>query len=135
MFKTFLKFFNRTDADSTTSENAETEYIICSAIKRKERREALREPYSGNNDILDVEIGLRHHDIFCRFPDELRKDIKSQGFLTSFGRFVDRIEAMKVAFEAGQIKAEDAFLIGKAEKYSDSDYRSKFSCLFSENLY
>ena len=31
----------------------------------------------------------------------------TQGFITSYGRFVDRKEAMKIALECGQVKEEE----------------------------
>lgn len=80
------------------------EWILCSAIRRKERRVVDGNPYwEGTNDILDIELGMRHHDIFRRFADEVADNRDSQGFYTSKGRFVDRKEAAKIAFAAGQI--------------------------------
>lgn len=80
------------------------EYILCAAVLRKERRKSEVNPYhEGTNDILDIELGYRHHDIFQRFPDELSLSPKAQGFYTSKGRFVDRREAFKIAREANQL--------------------------------
>lgn len=80
------------------------EYILCAAIKRKEPRKVDRSPYyEGQNDILDIELGYRHHDIMIRFNDELDKNPNAQGFYTSKGRFVSREEAYKIASEQGQI--------------------------------
>ena len=88
------------------------EYILCAAIKRKEPKTC--EPYwEGTNDICNIEIGYRHHDIFQRFEGEVSNKPLDQGFYTSSGRFVDRKEAMKVAFEAGQVTAEKALMNGK----------------------
>ena len=64
-----------------------------------------------------------------------------QGFYTSKGRYVDRIETMKIAYECGQVTAEIAFNkswhdiklnIGNAEEPKDSE---KYNRLFSEDLY
>lgn len=45
------------------------EYILCAAVKRLKRRESCGNPYyEGTNDILDIELGYRHHDIYQRFP-------------------------------------------------------------------
>ena len=78
------------------------EYILCAAIKRKTPREG--EPYwKGTNDIMDIEIGYRHHDIFNRFKDGEELDGIQQGFYTSKGRFVDRVEALEIAYKAGQV--------------------------------
>ena len=45
------------------------EYILCAAIRRKRPREG--SPYwDGTNDIMNIEIGYRHHDIFHRFNNK-----------------------------------------------------------------
>ena len=73
------------------------EYILCAAIRRKHPREV--SPYwEGTNDITNIEIGYRHHDIFQRFGDEVSKKMADQGFYTSKGRFVDRYEGMRVFY-------------------------------------
>lgn len=83
------------------------EYILCAAVKRLKRRESSGNPYhEGTNDILDIELGYRHHDIYQRFPNELGVSSKAQGFYTSKGRFVDRREAYKIALEAGQLSED-----------------------------
>lgn len=81
------------------------EYILCAAIKRiKPRVSIYGNPYhEGTNDILNVELGYRHHDIFHRFSDELNKSPDAQGFYTSKGRFVNRKEGYKIALNAGQL--------------------------------
>lgn len=82
------------------------EWILCSAIKRLERRAVDGNPYwEGTNDILDIELGMRHHDIFRRFGDEMDPHMEAQGFYTSKGRFVGREEAAKIAYAAGQISS------------------------------
>ena len=89
------------------------EYILCAAWKRKTPRCIEKEstPYKvENNDILNIEIGYRHHDIYFRFGDEL--DTVSEdcmGFYTSYGRFVNRLEGMKIAYTSGQISENRAF--------------------------
>ena len=86
----------------------ETEYILCSAIRRRTPRSC--QPYRpGQNDICEIEIGFRHHDIIQRFRKEAL-DLHSQGFYTSKGRFVDRYEASKIALEAGQIDESKAII-------------------------
>lgn len=101
------------------------EYILCAAIKRKEKKQTpLGNPYhEGTNDILEIELGYRHHDILRRFSGEVQTSPDASGFYTSKGRFVDREEAMKIAYEAGQVTEEEAFFNGD------------FSILFSEDLY
>jgi hypothetical protein len=118
------------------------EYILCAAIKRKTSKEG--EPYwKGTNDIMGIEIGYRHHDIFHRFPDELSEC--EQGFYTSKGRYVDRLEAMKIAYECGQVTAEIAFdkswhdikvnVIDREPTNWDEVDKEKYNRLFSEDLY
>ena len=118
------------------------EYILCAAIRRKEPRDG--EPYwKGTNDIMDIEIGYRHHDIFHRFYGDL--DEIEQGFYTSKGRFVDRIEAMKIAHACGQVSDEVAFskkwhdiklnVVGKESTDWDIIDTEKYNRLFSEDLY
>ena len=49
----------------------------------------------------------RHHNVIRLMVEEsgLGPDcMHCQGFITSFGRFVDRYEAVKIASNAGQIK-------------------------------
>ena len=116
------------------------EYILCAAIRRKEPRASSGVPYH-KSDILDVELGYRHHDIYQRFEGELSLEMKDQGFYTSYNRFVGRKEAMKIAYEAGQVPKERAFNgpwedgpLGNMEKpkgYVEGD----FSILTSEDLY
>ena len=124
------------------------EYILCAAIRRKQPREG--SPYwEGTNDIMDIEIGYRHHDIFHRFNNrgdyEVSILMEDQGFYTSKGRFVDRYEAMKIAYEAGQVSEEVAF----SKKWHDIKLNitdgdnvdwdiadtEKYNKLFSEDLY
>ncbi len=85
------------------------EYILCAAWRRKEPRKVKGKPYKPeNNDILLIEIGYRHHDIYDRFEDELEVSNDAMGFYTSKGRFVSRTEGMKIAYEAGQIPKRGA---------------------------
>lgn len=96
------------------------ERILCAAIKRKEPRKVCRNPYyEGQNDILNIEIGYRHHDIMIRFLDELDKHPDAQGFYTSKGRFVGREEGYWIAKNAGQI----------------INPHPQEGCLYSEDLY
>ena len=124
------------------------EYILCAAIRRKQPREG--SPYwEGTNDIMNIEIGYRHHDIFHRFNNkgdyEVSILMEDQGFYTSKGRFVGRCEAMKIAYEAGQVSEEVAF----SKKWHDIKLNiadgdnvdwdiadtEKYNKLFSEDLY
>ena len=106
------------------------EYILCAAIKRIERKNC--EPYhDGTNDICDIEIGYRHHDILQRFQGEVSRKSKDQGFYTSKGRFVDREEAAYIALLAGQIDIEKCFSV----KYVDDSPIRTLKPLYSEDLY
>ncbi len=97
------------------------EYILCAAIKRKTPIDVKSKNYKTNtledDDIYSIEIGRRHNDIFARFGKS-QLDVIEQGFYTSWGRFVSREEALKIAKEAGQV----------SEDINDSR-------LFSEDLY
>ena len=121
------------------------EYILCAAIKRLTPKECV--PYY-DNDISDIEIGYRHHDILQRFNGEVSKKSYHQGFYTSKGRFVDRNEAMMIAFFAGQVDKEKAVLTKYRENPNESyiqlydEYKDftkvremMFYDLFSEDLY
>ena len=99
------------------------EKILCAAIKRIQPRSCM--PYHiGTNDICNIEIGYRHHDIFKRFEGEVSIHPRDQGFYTSVGRFVDRREAMKIAYSAGQVSKETAL-----------NSNNEFNILYSEDLY
>lgn len=118
------------------------EYILCAAIKRKEPRDC--QPYHPNtNDICNIELGYRHHDIFHRFDGEMSEC--EQGFYTSKGRYVDRYEGMEIAFNAGQVSERTALhksdikLNATDENGNPIDWdameKHKFNMLFSEDLY
>lgn len=137
------------------------EYILCVAIRRTvSRPNPERSYYPGMNDIYDIELGYRHHDILNRFNDrKIYPDVADlpvsinphdQGFYTSKGRFVDRYEAMEIAYHAGQVSDEIALnkhwhglLINdgtgetkeEQEKYWKEHDTHKFNMLFSEHLY
>lgn len=106
------------------------EYIVCAAIKRIERK-TCNPYYDKTNDICDIEIGYRHHDILQRFQGEVSKKSKDQGFYTSEGRFVDREEAAYIALLAGQIDIEKCFSV----KYVDGSAIRTLKPLYSEDLY
>lgn len=89
------------------------EYILCAAVLRKTPRKVDNNPYhKENNEILNIEIGYRHHDIWERFYNELKIPEKGEpdtnGFYTSKGRFVSRVDAMKIAYKCGQINEKRA---------------------------
>lgn len=86
------------------------EYVLCAAIKRKIPINVKSKNYKTNtledDDIYSIEIGRRHNDILTRFGKDVLCVIQ-QGFYTSFGRFVNREEALQIAKEAGQVGETD----------------------------
>ena len=101
-----------------------TPYIICAAIWFKDGNKYSHQPRNVDSGL--VVCGRRHHNCFLTaFELNGGKKIEGlnevngramQGFLTSDDRFVDRKEAGKIAFNAGQtVKLTE--------------------CLFSEDLY
>ena len=110
--------------------NNKQEYILCAAIKRIERKNC-NPYYDEMNDICDIEIGYRHHDILQRFQGEVSRKSKDQGFYTSEGRFVDREEAAYIALLAGQIDTEKCFSV----KHVDGSTIRTLKPLYSEDLY
>lgn len=122
------------------------EYIICAAIKRNNPRECIKHYYE--NDLYDIEIGYRHCDIFARFGDEISKNPYDQGFYTSKGRFVDRYEAMMIAYKCGQVDVKTALNSNwmnieiegvtnnnPLKKYRMLSIKQKYNKLYSEDLY
>lgn len=106
------------------------EYILCAALRRKVPRNT--NSYH-NNDLDQIEIGYRHHDIRNRFGAEVSCSPKDQGFYTSKGRFVRRKEAMKIAYECGQIRLPIHEVA--AVSMVDGEPTAYFKDLFSEDLY
>ena len=89
----------------------ENEYILCAAICNPDEKDMCGGPL--------IYCGHRHHNILWQGPHVSRR-LTHQGFLTNTGRFVDRQEARKIAFEAGQL--------------NDKEVLTAFK-LFSEDLY
>lgn len=77
------------------------EYIICSAIKRIKIIDIPSKQYNSDIDICC--LGFRHHDILIAYEGVVSKNPYAQGFFTSKGRFVNRIEAKEIALNCGQI--------------------------------
>ena len=78
------------------------EYILCAAVKIRIDHEAI------------IISGYRHGDCFnvihklC-YNKYIAQSECEQGFLTSSGRFVDRIEAMVIAKQADQLIRDSIF--------------------------
>lgn len=88
------------------------EYIVAAAYFLKEKNfpqekrfilkhEKIRETYGELDDIYDIRIGRHHAEILHQFGKEL--DHHTDGFYTSYGRYVDRKTALKLAIECGQV--------------------------------
>ena len=71
------------------------------AVPLSERNQETVHHIGKYHDICNIELGMRHHDIFHRFPEEMNE--REQGFYTSKGRYVDRKEGAEIAYAAGQI--------------------------------
>lgn len=101
--------------------NNRDEYVVCSAIWYQNNKEYVFQP--DNIKFGYVLCGLRHNNIIAIHYDLITKEgykIKSiQGFLTSKNRFVNRIEAGKIAIAAGQI---ENLSYGQNELFSEDLY-------------
>lgn len=106
------------------------EYILCAALKRKVPKNT--NSYH-QNDLDQIEIGYRHHDIRNRFKDEISCSPKDQGFYTSLGRFVSRQEAMQIAVACGQVNLPPERVF--QTRLIDDEPVMKYGDLFSEDLY
>jgi hypothetical protein len=71
------------------------EYILCAAICNPSE-------FDMEGKLL-IYCGYRHNNILWQ-SEKVSRNPYHQGFLTSKGRFVDRVEAAKIALEAEQIK-------------------------------
>ena len=95
------------------------EYILCSAYHMKEE-EKMHGHTCSNIDFGYVVAGFRHCDCISLIAKLTGKRMCEHsyvsGFLTSSNRFVNRVEAMKIAFCSGQIKEQ------KKELYSEDLY-------------
>lgn len=99
------------------------EYILCAAIWFDDKIDHNEICLEGKTGF--VICGRRHHNCFNtayilsnKNTDYLKFE-KEQGFITNTNRFVSRIEAAKIAFEAEQIPSPTSHPAG----------------LFSEDLY
>ncbi len=84
------------------------EYILCAAIWFDDGRIHKFQPKG--IDVGIVLCGYRHNNIFTQIGGLVkeRKELgiyeKEQGFLTSYNRFVGRVEAYNIAVSAGQVE-------------------------------
>ena len=114
------------------------EYILCAAIKRVEPRSDIQPYHEATNDLCQIEIGYRHHDIYQRFEKQVSDKMEDQGFYTSKGRFVNRVEGMEIAYNAGQVDEKTA--LGRewlkiTLKSADGEVRGSFRFLDTRPRY
>ncbi len=143
---------------SPMKNNEKDEYIICAAIWFDDGKK---------HEFMPVQTGIviaghRHHNCFAiasqltelmggtidTFHNKLQQ--KAQGFLTSKGRFVDRWQAMYIAYTAGQVNVKRAFTLSEKWMGNDFDFEgflkseprryydkdeTPLNKLFSEDLY
>lgn len=130
------------------------EYILCAAIWYKEfecnddNHLQIRgmQPYNIGKGI--VICGWRHGNciavikaltgfrIVTLSADGVGEHI--QGFLTNQNRFVDRYEAMQIAFEAGQVDESKVYYKDTPLPFAmglELNEKPKYNPLFSEDLY
>lgn len=78
------------------------EYILCAATHYQDKVEHEHQPYNIKTGY--VVCGWRHDNCFVIGQMiTCIHYIKTQGFITNFGRFVDRQEAYDIAFKADQL--------------------------------
>lgn len=97
------------------------EYILCSSIWYKDLPTQNNLPINCNKGI--IVCGYRHHNIIhsvlsltgLRTVKNGEKSVGDyvQGFLTSKNRFVDRVEASRIAYEYGQIETMKKYLFSE----------------------
>ena len=162
------------EIDPDTLEEVKREYILCAAIWYKDGTEAPRGMIAQNIN-TGVVIGQWRHGncinvrstnpvwnakklaerkgetpMITKYKDTLEYYDYVDGFLTSEGRFVDRWQGMKIAYEAGQVGEKRAF---RSEERIEEDaisdrelmdgepqHRSgrmcgKYNMMYSEDLY
>ena len=121
------------EIDPDTLEEVKKEYILCAAIWYRDGTEAPRGMIAQNID-TGVVIGQWRHGncinvrstnpvwnakklaerkgetpMITKYEDTLEYYDYVDGFLTSEGKFVDRWQGMKIAYEAGQVDEKRAF--------------------------
>ena len=83
--------------------NTNKEYIAMSAIYIDDKKVYdFQKAYGVNSGI--VFCGYRHPYIYI--PKSFQKYDKIYGFITNYGRFVNRKEACNIAIECGQVEKE-----------------------------
>jgi len=127
------------------------EYIVCAAIHYDDGEKYAHQPKNIEQGI--VICGKGHHNCIATLAGLKGRDNydrgklvpKSQGFLTSFDRFVSRKEGYIIALNAKQIKPRipnkelDEFLglieNGETNILTSEDLYEKIPSLYSEDIY
>lgn len=105
----------------------QNEYILCAAIHYDDGEINIKRRCKNYPETGLVICGFRHPDVIGILPinNSKRNDGKvyecTQGFITSKGRFVDRVEAYKIAKREGQL-LEGADFEGKTILFSEDIY-------------
>ena len=165
------------EIDPESLREVEQEYVICAAIWYKDGTEAPRGMIAQNISSGVVIGQWRHGNCInvratnplwnskklaerldretCQIPMTEEKPggecdgfEEVDGFLTSEGRFVDRWQGMKIAYEAGQVSKENAFrkdltgeeisdkeLMASEPHYRRGPDRGRYRMMYSEDLY
>ena len=162
------------EIDPDTLEEVKKEYILCAAIWYRDGTEAPRGMIAQNID-TGVVIGQWRHGncinvrstnpvwnakklaerkgetpMITKYEDTLEYYDYVDGFLTSEGRFVDRWQGMKIAYEAGQVDEKRAFrdperlendvisdreLMDGEPQHRSGKMCGKYNMMYSEDLY
>ena len=162
------------EIDPDTLEEVKQEYVICAAIWYRDGTEAPRGMIAQNID-TGVVIGQWRHGncinvrstnpvwnakklverkgetpMITKYEDTLEYYDYVDGFLTSEGRFVDRWQGMKIAYEAGQVDEKRAFrnkerieedaisdreLMDGEPQHRSGRMCGKYNMMYSEDLY
>lgn len=100
--------------DLIKGESNMKQYILCAAIYYNDGKEHQSQP--NNIKTGYVICGRRHHNCihtFLALGLEHPKTTAIQGFLTNDNLFVDRVEAAKIAYVAGQVQEQHKILISE----------------------
>jgi len=97
------------------------QHIICAAIHFEDDKEYVHQPKNIQYGL--VICGHRHHNVFAVLSGLGINRLKYskhhiQGFLTNDNIFVDREQAMEIAYKAGQINEKKKY----RELYSEDIY-------------
>jgi hypothetical protein len=90
------------------------EYILCAAIYYMDEKVRVHQPRNIESGF--VICGRMHHNIHSLLHSLLGYKLscdKISGFITSKNNFVDRIEGLKIAYNAGQTDKKEGILFSE----------------------